>query len=195
MEAEHYIGLGGVIATIFGVVVTWIVAKRTQETKRLSYRITAEPLFKKQIDDPDGQLEITYRGELVPEPVLLAVDIVNTGNKEIENPPIEIEAVGATYIIPGYFESVPPGYEDLWTLDRTDAESCAIRVEHLNPGQVVKARFLLDEIPSELPVFKCPMAGVEIRPWEKTELSKIAELAIELISPSLARTIANSFLR
>jgi hypothetical protein len=139
--------------------------------------------------DPDGELKITFKDELLTEPVLLTVDIANTGNTEILCPPIEIEAMDSTYVIPGYFESVPNGYEDLWELERTDADSCAIKLDHINPGQIVKARFLLDEMPKKKPILKCPLPGLEIRKLENVEVNSFLQLIIEIWSPKLATTI------
>lgn len=73
--------------------------------------------------------------------MLLSVDIVNLGNRAVERPPIIIEALGATYVIPIYIAEAPLGYDELWKLERIDADKCAIHLDHINPGQVVKARF------------------------------------------------------
>jgi hypothetical protein len=186
---DQLIALFGGVATLLGVVVTWLVAKKAQTKKQLSYRLSLDSLMPKKLADPHEPLQITYKGELLVEPVLLSVDITNTGNAPVENPPIEIEAVGATYVIPGYFESCPPGYEDLWAIERTDAESCAIRLAHINPGQTVRARLLLDEYPDEPPVFKCPMAGLEVKELSSVKISSITQALLEIFSPSLSAAI------
>lgn len=129
------------------------------------------------------QLEITYKGEVLPEPTLLAVNIRNTGNVAIDNPPIEIEAIGTTYVIPGYIEDVPPGYENLWTLERSDAESCKIKLDHINPGQIVKARFFLDEIPDKKLLFKCPMRDLTIKEVDPKAKEKLLESIQEIGLP------------
>lgn len=136
-----------------------------------------------KVPGASAALTIEFNGEQLVEPTLLSVDIVNLGNRAIENPPIIIEAVGATYVIPIYIEDVPPGYEDLWTLERTDAEQCAIRLEHINPDQVVKARFFLDEVPSQIPVFKCAMKDVSVTAMSSVKVGPIAEKLLEIVSP------------
>jgi hypothetical protein len=189
MTRDQYIALAGVAATILGIVVTWIVAKRAQSRKELSYRLRMDSLLPRKISDPHHKLVIQYKGEELPEPILLSVDITNTGNVPIENPPIEISATGATYVIPGYFESCPPGYEDLRSVGRTDAESCAICLTHINPGQTARARLLMDGLPGDLPVFKCPMAGLEIKKQAKVEMNAAARVLLEILFPTLSNLI------
>ena len=153
MTKDQWIAVAGVTTTLIGVIVTWIIAKRTQSKRELSYRLSMDSLMPKKLSDPNEKLEIMYKGELLVEPVLLCVDITNTGNAPVENPPIEVEAVGTTYVIPGYFEGCPAGYEALWQIERMDAESCRIRLAHINPGQTAKVRLLMDELPSKPPIF------------------------------------------
>jgi hypothetical protein len=191
MTKDQYIAIAGILATLIGIIVTWLVAKISQSKKELSYRLKIEHLFQKKIADPNGDFIITYKGEELPEPALLSVDITNTGNVPIENPPIEIEAVGATYVIPGFFDKIPPGYDNLWTIDRTDAESCAIKLQHINPGQTARVRLLMDELPKDIPIFKCPMAGVRIKRQSRVELNKFASTILDITSPSISVLIKN----
>lgn len=167
MNLSEYLGLGSIIATVLVGIISWIISayltKKTLNKKKLNYEIKMFPIISKDFFSKSSDLKIYFKEELLPEPTLLAVDIINSGNVAIESPPIEIETMGATYIIPGYIEEIPPGYEDIWELERTDAESCSIHLEHINPGQVVKARFFLDELPKNPPVFKCPMKDLELK--------------------------------
>jgi len=188
LTASDWIAISGVAATLIAAAIAWLVSawatKRSLAQQALGYRMTMSPLL--AIDKVPGgsaDLKIEFKGEQLVEPTLLSVDIVNLGNRAIENPPIIIEAVGATYVIPIYIEDVPPGYEDLWTLERTDAEQCAVRLEHINPQQVVKARFFLDEIPAQMPVFKCPMKDVSVTAMSSVKVGPLAETLLELISP------------
>jgi len=188
MTTELWIALGGLVATIAGVIITWILAKAALTKRELAYRIRMEPILRSRLpNSASADLHIYYRLEELPEPVLLSVDVTNTGNTAIENPPIEVMARGATYVIPGYFESCPPGYESLWSIDRTDAESCGIRLAHINPGQTARARMLMDEMPPELPELICPMAGLAIRKYNQVKLNKFLEFIIDIVSPSLGR--------
>lgn len=174
MKVSDYIAIAGIVATIVVGIISWFVSahltKKSINKQSLNYEIKLYPIISKVFLSKSSDLRIYYKDDILPEPTLLAVDIVNTGNVAIENPPIEIEAHGATYIIPGYIEDIPPGYEDIWSIERSDAETCIIQLQHINPGQVVKARFFLDELPLKAPVFKCPMKDVEIREVTDSEM-------------------------
>lgn len=182
MTAQDYWALGGITATVGVGVISWILSayltKKSLKEKKLSYSIKLYPLVSKDIFRNSTDLKIEYKGEPLPEATLLAVDIANIGNDPIENPPIVIEAKGATYVLPGYIEGVEPGYDEIWELERTDAESCAIKVKHINPKQIIKARFLLDEFPDVEPIFKCPMPGLKLIKKVDTEMPKKIMLSI-----------------
>jgi hypothetical protein len=189
MTKDQIIAVAGVAATLVGIFITWMVAKKAQAKRQLSYRLRTDSLMPIKLADQNEKLQIFYKNELLVEPILLSVDIANTGNVPIENPPIVIEAVGATYVIPGYFESCPPGYEDLWTIERTDAESCAVRLAHINPGQSARVRLLMDELPSQPPIFKCPMVGLTLKEQSNIEISSFARTVLEIVAPSAAQVL------
>ncbi len=167
MTTEQIIGLIGVVATIIIGVISWFVsariARKNFSAPKLHYRISMVPLLSIKTPATTKGLKVEYNGELLVEPTLLSIDIINAGDVAIENPPIEVEAQGATYLIPGYFEDVPPGYNSLWSIERTDADSCAVHLTHINPKQIVKARFFLDEYPKKEPIFKCPMKDLSTK--------------------------------
>ena len=167
LSTSDWIGISGAAATIIAALIAWFVSawstRKSLATQTLGYRMNLSPLpAMDRVRGGKSLLKIEFNGEQLVEPMLLSVDIVNLGNRAIERPPIVVEAVGATYVIPIYIEDAPPGYEDLWKLERTDAEQCAIHLEHINPGQVVRARFFLDEVPKQMPIFKCPMKDVKV---------------------------------
>ncbi|PIC80556.1 hypothetical protein CSV75_01830 [Sporosarcina sp. P18a] len=194
MEFQEYLGIGSILATIIvGVISWWVssyVTKKSLKRQKLNYEIKLYPIISKGFLNKSDDLQIHYQEELLPDPTLLAVDIINSGNVAIENPPIEIKALGATYIIPGYIEEIPAGYEELWELTRTDAEACAVKLAHINPGQIVKARFFLNELPSNPPVFQCPMKDLELQEVN-TEMKQIFmnSLLSTLPFSSLGRSI------
>jgi hypothetical protein len=183
MSTDQYIALGGAISTLLGVVITWLVARGTHPRKELTYRVRMDPLISSKIVDTGKKLVIHYGDELLPHPVLLSVDITNTGNVPVETPPVEVAASGTTYVIPGYFEDLTPGYEDLWSIDRTDAESCAIVLAHINPGQTARARLLMDELPRAVPIFKCPMAGLSLREGRAAEVKPLVQIFLDIVAP------------
>jgi hypothetical protein len=151
-----------------------------------------KPLFDMQnVQSSRRDLTIMFRNELLDEPVLLSVDIVNLGTRAIELPPIIVEAVGTTYVIPINIEDIPKGYEDLWTLERTDGDQCSIRVEHINPGQVLKARFFLDELPDAMPVFKCAMKDLKVVDLKSVDMTPLALEVLKFVSP-ISYRIVNS---
>jgi hypothetical protein len=188
LSISDWIGISGVIATIVAALIAWFVSawstRKSLATQTLGYRMSLAPLLAMdRVPGGKSSLKIEFNGEQLVEPMLLSVDILNLGNRAIELPPIVIEAVGATYVIPIYIEDAPLGYEDLWKLERTDAEQCAIRLDHINPGHVVKARFFLDEVPKQMPVFKCPMKDVKVTEVKSLEVGPLASALLEVLSP------------
>ena len=184
MTTSDSIALAGVFATILGVLVTWLVMKRQIAAKRLSYSVQIEPLLLKSDADLASDLKVVYRGNELPEPALLSLEIANVGLAAIEDARVVIELPGATYLIPGYFQDIPPGYDDLWEIERTDAEKCEVRFKHINRKQVARIRFLMDEIPKGEPSVSCPMPNVELIKSSKIQISSIGEFLIEVISPT-----------
>lgn len=189
LSNSDWIGIGGIAATIVAAVIAWFVSawstRKSLATQSLGYRMSVAPVLAvDRIPGGAGSLRIEFNGELLAEPALLSVDIINLGNRAIENPPIVVESEGTTYVIPIYIEDVPAGYENLWELRRTDAEQCSVRLEHINPGQIVKARFLLDEIPSKPPVFKCPMKDVVVKEIKSVDVVPLASALLEVMAPA-----------
>lgn len=94
VSTDQYIALGGAISTLLGVIITWLVARRTLHKKQLSYQIRMDALISSKMADPGKNLVIRYGEDILPQPALLSVDITNTGNVPVENPPIKVEAPG-----------------------------------------------------------------------------------------------------
>jgi hypothetical protein len=197
MKMSDIISVWSIVVTLFVGLVTWIVTyyltKKSIKTKKLSYEMKLTPLIPAGREEDFKKFKIYYNDAQLVKPYLLSVDIINSGNIAIENPPIEIEALDATYIIPGYFEDIPPGYEDLWSSERVDAEVCNIKLEHINPGQIAKVRFYLDEEPSNDIVFKCPMKDLKVK-RVKTELRKnILNSSVLVLSEVVGGSIGISY--
>lgn len=184
MDTQNLIATISIVASVFVGIISWFVSaaltKKTLKKQKLNYEIKVFPVISQKFIK-SKEFEVFFQDELLPEPTLLTVDIINAGNVAIKNPPIKVEAVGATYLIPGYFEDVPPGYDELWELERSDAEASIIKLKHINPGQVVKARFFLDELPNELPILSCPMEDLEVKEIN----SEMNQILIKGISESL----------
>lgn len=198
LSTAEWISVAGVFATIFVGIFSWMVSaaltRRTIDRRIIGYKMEATPLMTTSLKS--SGLKIEYKGEELPYPMLLTVEVFNLGNIAIENPPISIvTSKGATYIIPVQVEDPPPGYEDLWEIERADADECKIRLNHINPGQVAKATFLMDEIPMEMPHFRCPLPNLIVKKVEPVEFAKlsigIAEATLpglHLISTALRKT-------
>ena len=193
LSQSDVIGLIGAGATILVGVLTWFIsaahARKTMQRKELQYRMRITPLVNKKLFKEADKLEIKYKEDIIDELVFLEVDIINSGNVAIEKPPIKIESRDATYIIPAYLEDVPDGYNWHWEIEREDGETCLINAEHINPGQIIKARFLMDQMPPEEPMFICPMADLKIKRTSDVEVSAFATKVLEVMYPSLANAM------
>ena len=193
LSNSDVITLAGVIATVVVGVVSWFVsahlAKKSIRIEELSYRMKVTPLLNNKLFKEADKLKIEYKGEQIDRLVFFEVDIVNSGNVAIKNPPIVISSLDATYIIPAYLEDVPAGYDDLWEIVREDGETCRISVDHINPGQTVKARFLMDKIPPGEPTFACAVPDLRVKRIADIEISPIATGLLEAFYPNLARVV------
>lgn len=169
--ANDIIGIGGIVATLLvGMVtclVTWKLTLKSIKQLKMSYNIQFFPILSNSVTKGAeinlDDLKIQYRDKVLSNPCLLALEIVNSGNDAINNPPIKIRTDENIEIIPGYFEDVPAGYEGLWSFSKETPNSCNIQLEHLNPKQVAKIRFFLDNLPQNKIVFECPMQNLQIQ--------------------------------
>lgn len=169
--SNDIIGIGGIIATLLvGIVtclVTWKLTMKSIKQLKISYNVQVFPILSnsvtKNTDINLDDLKIQYKDKELLNPCLLALEIVNIGNEAINEPPIKIRTDEDIEIIPGYFEDIPAGYEDLWSFDKTNPHSCNILLKHINPKQVVKIRFFLDNLPQKKIIFECPMQNVQIQ--------------------------------
>lgn len=171
VPSNDIIGIGGIIATLLvGIVtclVTWKLTMKSIKQLKISYNVQVFPILSnsvtKNTDINLDDLKIQYKDKELLNPCLLALEIVNIGNEAINEPPIKIRTDEDIEIIPGYFEDIPAGYEDLWSFDKTNPHSCNILLKHINPKQVVKIRFFLDNLPQKKIIFECPMQNVQIQ--------------------------------
>ena len=189
MNKADYIALAGVLATMISALVTWLVMKRQFASKKLSYALTVNTLLLKRDAGLAQDLKVFYKGEELPEPALLSVDISNIGLAAVEDAKVIIQLPGVAYLIPGYFQDIPLGYDPLWTIERTDAEECEIHFKHINPKQTARIRLLMDEVPKGEPSVSCPMPNVELTKASRVELSTVAEIVIGAVSPKALNLI------
>lgn len=94
------IALAGVAATLIAAVISWFssayVAKKAMRKEELSYWMRITPLMNKKLFRDADKLEIQYKGDVIDELVLLEIDIINSGNVAIKNPPIKITSENGT---------------------------------------------------------------------------------------------------
>lgn len=190
LTQSDVIGLIGAGATILIGVISWFIsaayARKTMQRKELQYRMKITPLVNKKLFKEADKLEIKYKEDIIDELVFLEVDIINSGNVAIQKPPIKIESRDATYIIPAYLEDVPDGYDWHWDIEREDGETCLINADHINPGQIIKAKFLMDKMPPSEPMFVCAMPNLQVRRVSDVEVSSFAIKILEVMYPNLA---------
>ena len=166
---NNIIGIGGILATIIvgiiSCIVTWKLTKLSIKKNEISYSIKTLNILSNSIKNQHSafnDLQILYEKTILENPCLLLLEIENTGNKAISNPPISIRVDSNTEIIPGYFQDIEAGYEKKWTMQQKATNCCNISLEHINPKQVVKACFFLNDSPKNI-AFECPMADVFIQ--------------------------------
>lgn len=193
LTQSDIIGIIGAVATIVVGTLSWLlsayIAKKQMRNEELSYRVRITPLLNKKLFKDEERLEITYKGDVIDRLVFFELDIVNSGNVAVKNPPIRITSLDATYIIPAYLEDVPSGYDALWWIEREDGETCLIVADHINPGQTIKARFLMDNMPSQEPKFSCAVPDLKVRRIADIQVSPVATIILEAFYPSLARAV------
>lgn len=167
-DITNEIGIGGILATIIvGIVtciVTWKLTMRSVKQQRLSYKYKIYSIISSSIQEQQEAFKgllITYENKKLKNPCLLLLEIENTGNEAIVDPPICVRVDANTEIIPGYFQDVPVGYEEKWKINHKSKQSCNIILEHINPKQIVKVCFFLDNSPEKIK-FECPMPNIDV---------------------------------
>lgn len=195
-SSSDVIAISAVVVTLLVGGISWFVsaalARRAMSRKELQYRLRMTPLLDKSRFREADQIVMSYKEDVIDELVLLELDIINSGNVALENPPIKIEAPDATYIIPAYIDDIPAGYDEHWDFEREDGEICLIKVNHINPGQVIKARFLMDKVPSGEPVFTCPLPNLKVSRTNNIKISPVVSKFIEILNPALSSAIKAS---
>ncbi len=167
-DMSNIIGFGGIIATVLvGIItciVTWKLTRLSIKQKKLNFSFRILNILSNSLNmqhNALGDLTITLGDKKLKNPCLLLIEIENTGNEAIHNPPICIRVDNKTEIIPGYIQNIPAGYESKWSLKKTSDNSCNILLEHINSKQTVKACFFLDNTTNKVS-FECPMPDIVI---------------------------------
>lgn len=168
--SDRVIGIWGIVFTVVGIIisilVTWIFARKNRSEMKLEYQIAAVPLFANSsiVDVSKRALDIQYNGKKISEPYMLIVDVFNTGNVAVQNIDIVVRSKDGNKIMPGYIDQIPDGYHEKWSVGEVPGDPTAtnIRLEFINPKQVVNARCYLDGKPDKGFSFECPLPNVQI---------------------------------
>ena len=182
-QSADIFGIVGILVTLLvGVLtafVTWKATLRTIKQNRLSYSLQVFPILSNSLANKKSihleEFQIKYRDKQLQNPCLLTLDIQNTGNYSIKNPKIRIHSHENIGIFPAYLEEVPDGYEELWGFD--NESNGALLLDHINPKQIVKARFYLDDIPKDRIIFECPMPDLKVDEIRYDVSSKVAHFS------------------
>ena len=170
---ENIIGIGGILATIvvgiLSCIVTWIVAKKTIEKKKLNYSISIYPIL--NLSDCTHELKVIYKGEELRNPCLVHLDIKNTGNKSVENPPVEIFCE-KSLLLPAYMEDVPCGYEEKWKAESVSRSKVKLNIDYINPKQVLRLSLYADLMKGDNPQVICPTRDLEFINIEEELVNK-----------------------
>lgn len=156
--------LAMILTAVLSAIVSWKIAKANTNVKNLSYSIKRYPIldYKFQSENarvPLKEIKIMYGDTILPNPCLVIVEIVNSGNRGIENPPILISNTENIEMIPLEVEDVPKGY--FWKIETEDPYSCRISVSLINPKQKLRASFFMNKTPKKPLDFSCAMCDLQ----------------------------------
>lgn len=163
-----------IVCCIISCLVTWRVTLLSIKKKKFTYQTHLFPLLSKVKGVNIAGMKMEFNGEELKNPCFLTVDIMNTGNKSVENPSITVECDKDIRIVPAYLEDVPRGYENDWKFDSDQKEinKCVITLNHINVKNTVKARFFLDDAPAGRIYVTCPMSDLEVMEGSFSRLSE-----------------------
>lgn len=152
-----------VLIAIVSAMIAWKVAKVNTNAKTLSYRVSMYPILDYKFQSKNGgvplkEIKIMYNGAVLPNPCLVLLEITNTGNKGIENPPILISNNEEIEMIPLEIENVPKGF--IWKIESENEYSCKISASLINSKQKLRASFFMSENPRNPLEFSCAMCDL-----------------------------------
>ena len=152
-----------VLVGIISAIVTWKAAKANINERSLSYSLKIYPIlnnrFQSKDKSPWQNIKITYNDVTLANPCLVSVEIINTGNKRIENPPILISNTENIEMIPLEVEEVPIGY--IWKIESENLGACKISASLINPKQKLRASFFMSRNPQKPLQFSCAMCDLK----------------------------------
>lgn len=152
-----------ILVGMITAIVTWKAAKANVNERSLSYSLKIYPIlnnkFQSKDNSPWRNIKITYNDVILTNPCLVSVEIINTGNKGIENPPILISNNEEIEMIPLEVEEVPKGY--IWKIEPENLGACKISASLINPKQKLQASFFMSRNPQKPLQFSCAMCDLQ----------------------------------
>lgn len=152
-----------VLVGMITAIVTWKAAKANVNEKSLSYSLKIYPILNNRFQTNGNaswrNIKITYNNVTLANPCLVSLEIINTGNKGIENPPILISNKEQIEMIPLEVEDVPNGY--IWKIESEGNDSCKVSASLINPKQKLRASFFMSHNPQEELDFSCAMCDLQ----------------------------------
>lgn len=185
MSNTDLIALAGVVAALLGALTTWLAMRKQYQAKRLFFNLEIEALLRRQDPKLSQDLEILYRGQPLPSPTLISLDIGNSGYAAVENAIVIVQIPGSQHVIPAYFFEVPAGYEDLWKVHALEKDRCEVRMQHLNPKQVARVRLMIGNAPTGDVQVTCPMPNVQLTEVGTERLNKLSEALLDIAAPQM----------
>lgn len=144
-------------------VITWKAAKANTNEKSLSYSLKIYPILNNKFQLKDNpslrDIKIIYNDVILTNPCLVLIEIINTGNKGIENLSAFISDNEEIEMIPLEVEEVPRGY--IWKIESESLDTCKISASLLNPKQKLQVSFFMSHNPQKPLQFSCAMCDLQ----------------------------------
>ena len=144
-------------------VITWKAAKANTNERSLSYSLKIYPILNNKFQSKDNHslrnIKIIYNDVVLTNPCLVLIEIINTGNKGIENLSAFISNNEGIEMIPLEVEEIPKGYD--WKIESESLDTCKIFASLLNPKQKLQVSFFMSCNPQKPLQFSCAMCDLQ----------------------------------
>ncbi len=152
-----------ILVGLITAIVTWKAAKANVNERSLSYSLKIHPILNSKFPAKEHaswqNIRITYNNVVLTNPCLVSLEIINTGNKGIENPPILVSNKENIEMIPLEVENIPTGY--IWCIESDSSVSCKVSASLINPKQKLRASFFMSANPQQPLDFSCAMCDLQ----------------------------------
>jgi protein-S-isoprenylcysteine O-methyltransferase Ste14 len=155
-QMDNFFGWAGLVVGILGILAGVITYWLQRRYKRLDYEIrTDQDLISQTTFEDGGDLQVTYRGNLVRNPRFVVVRLINTGKSEISEADFERPL---KLSIPSWSKLVSVDVSDHHpealspVVKLTGAHAMEMEPLLLNAGDWIEVRLLIDGAESDLQV-------------------------------------------